>query len=214
VRTCTLIFNFNFFFKVERRGKRPWGHPRTGRVRPPRCLVRWRCDSIRSLITSRRSAGRDLGRNSAVSPAVPQPFLRRFSTQMGEKSGFEGQNLQRRTRGPLHHPHPSARRARHDNGRVTPCVRSGTSENRKNTEFSTILEMGVREAYPGRDPAVLAHGALKDTHTEHPAALGPTRRWASRRTGWWCGTQGPGSSTTLRPYCRTGVPPKFRYFKI
>ena len=80
----------------------------------------------------------------------------------------------------LHHPHPSARRARHDNGKVTPCVRSETSENRKNTEFVTILEMGLREAYPGRDLAVLAHGALKDTHTEHPAALGFNRGWRVR----------------------------------
>ena len=55
------------------------------------------------------------------------------------------------------------------------CVRSGTSENRENTEFATILEMGLREAYPGRAPAVLAHGALEDTHTEHPAALGSNR---------------------------------------
>jgi hypothetical protein len=75
-------------FKVERREKRPWGHPRTGRARPPRCLVRWRCGCPRSLITSRRSAGRDLGRNSAVPPAVSQPFLRRFSTQMDENLGF------------------------------------------------------------------------------------------------------------------------------
>jgi hypothetical protein len=52
-------------------------------------------------------------------------------------------------------------------------VLSGTSENRKNTEFATILEMGLREAYRGRARAVLAHGALKDTNTEHPAALGP-----------------------------------------
>ena len=76
--------------KVERRGKRPWGHPGTGRARPPRCLVRWQCDSPRSLITSRRSAGRDLGRNSAVSPAVSQPFLRPrpFPTQMNENLGF------------------------------------------------------------------------------------------------------------------------------
>ena len=86
------------------------------------------------------------------------------------------------------------------------CVRSGTSENRKNTEFATILEMGLREAYPGRDPAVLAHGALKDTHTEHPAALGPQRRWPFRRTGWWRGTQGPSSSATPRLYCRTEYP--------
>ena len=104
------------------------------------------------------------------------------------------------------------------------CVRSGTSENRKNTEFATILEMGLREAYPHRALAVLAHGALKDTHTEHPAALGPKRRWPFRRTGWWRGTQGLGSSATLRLYSRTGyplnlgtnlvpprVPPKFRY---
>ena len=55
-------------------------------------------------------------------------------------------------------------------------MRSGTSENRKNTEFATILEMGLREAYPGRALAVLAHGALENTHTEHPAALGPQRR--------------------------------------
>ena len=53
---------------------------------------------------------------------------------------------------------------------------SGTSENHKNTEFATILEMGLREAYPGRAPADLAHGVLKDTHTEYPAALGPKRR--------------------------------------
>ena len=90
-------------------------------------------------------------------------------------------------------------------------MRSGTSENRKNTEFATILEMGLHEAYPGRAPAVLAHGALEDTHTEHPATLGPKRRWASRRTGWWRGIQGPGSSATLRlymysMYCRTGYP--------
>ena len=97
-------------------------------------------------------------------------------------------HLQRRTRGSLHHPHPSARHARHDNGKGTPCVRSETSENRENTEFATILEMGLREAYPHRDLAVLAHGALKDTHTEHPAALGRKWRWCFRRTGWWRGT--------------------------
>ena len=55
-------------------------------------------------------------------------------------------------------------------------MRSETSENRKNTEFATILEMGLREAYLHRAVADLAHGALEDTHTEHPAALGPTRR--------------------------------------
>jgi hypothetical protein len=70
---------------------------------------------------------------------------------------------------------------------------AGTSENRDNTEFATILEMGLREAYPHRALAVLAHGALEDTHTEHPTALGPKRRWAFRRTGWWRGTQGPRS---------------------
>jgi hypothetical protein len=68
-------------------------------------------------------------------------------------------------------------------------VRAGTPENCKNTEFATILEMGLRDTYTGRDLAVLAHGALKDTHTEHPVALGPTRRWAFRRTGWWRGTR-------------------------
>ena len=119
-------------------------------------------------------------------------------------------HLQRRTRWSLHHPHPSARRARRDNGMRTVCVRAGTSENRKNTEFATILEMGLREAYPHRAVAVLAYKALKDTHTKHPAALGPKRRWAFRRTGWWRGTQGPGSAATLRLYCmlycRTGYP--------
>jgi hypothetical protein len=54
------------YLKVERRGKRPCGRPGTGRARPPRCLVRWQCDSPRSCIISRRSAGRDLGQNSAV----------------------------------------------------------------------------------------------------------------------------------------------------
>ena len=62
-------------------------------------------------------------------------------------------------------------------------MRAGTSENRKNTEFATILEMGLREAYPHRDLAVLAHGALKDTHTEHPAALGRKRRWCLGERG-------------------------------
>ena len=85
-------------------------------------------------------------------------------------------------------------------------MRAGTSENRKNTEFATILEMGLREAYPHRAVAVLAYEALEDTHTEHPAALGPKRRWAFRRTGWWRGTQGPGSSATLHLYRRTGYP--------
>ena len=129
-------------------------------------------------------------------------------------------HLRRRTRGSLHHPHPSACRARRDIRKRTPCVRAGTSENRENTEFATFLEMGLREAYPGRAPADLAYGALEDTHTEHPAALGPKRRWAFRRTGWWRGTQGPCSAATLRLYRRTGyplnlgtppVPPKFRY---
>jgi hypothetical protein len=107
-------------------------------------------------------------------------------------------------------------------------VRAKTSKNCKNTEFRTILEMGLRGAYAGRAVAVLAYEALKDTHTEHPAALGRKRRWCFRRTGWWRGTQGLGSSATLRLYSRTGyplnlgtnlvpppgtprVPPKFRY---
>jgi hypothetical protein len=38
--------------------------------------------------TSRRSTGRDLGRNSAVPLAVSEPFLSRFSTQMDENFGF------------------------------------------------------------------------------------------------------------------------------
>ena len=93
-----------------RRGKRrPSENLDTGKAGPPRCLVRWQCDSPRSLITSRRSAGRDLGRNSAVSPAVSEPFLSRFSTQMDKKLGFEGQkrlkdHSQRHNRRLQHHP--------------------------------------------------------------------------------------------------------------
>ena len=82
---------------------------------------------------------------------------------------------QRRTRWSLHHPHPSARRARRGIRNTTVCVRAGTSKNCKNTEFATILEMGLREAYPGRVVADPAYEALKDTHTEHPAALGSNR---------------------------------------
>jgi hypothetical protein len=58
-------------------------------------------------------------------------------------------------------PRPSAHRARHDNGNGTVCVRTGTSKYHKNTEFSTILEMGLREAYPHRAVAILAYEALK-----------------------------------------------------
>ena len=66
-------------------GYRGNGGPRdTGKAGPPRCLVRWKCDSPRSLVTSRRSAGRGCGRNSAVSRAVPEPFLSRFSIQLDE----------------------------------------------------------------------------------------------------------------------------------
>ena len=65
-----------------------------------------------------------------------------------------------------------ARRARHDNGKGTVCVRSGTSENRKNTEYQIILEMGLREAYPRRAAAVFAYEALEHTHMEQRAALG------------------------------------------
>ena len=114
-------------------------------------------------------------------------------------------NRQRRTRWSLHHPRPSACRARRGIRNGTPCVRAKTSKNCKNTEFRTILEMGLREAYAGRAVADFAYEALKDTHTEHPAALGPKRRWRFRRTGWWRGTQGPGSSATLHLYSRTGV---------
>jgi hypothetical protein len=39
-------------------------------------------------------------------------------------------------------------------------VRSGTSENRKNTEFVSILEMGLREAYLGRVVANPAYEAM------------------------------------------------------
>ena len=101
--------------KIECRWKRrPLGYPGTGRARPSRCLVRWECDSPRSFTTSRKSAGRGLRRNSAVSLAVPEPFLSRFSTQMDEFSrGFEAQkrlknHRQRRTCWPQHHSHPSA----------------------------------------------------------------------------------------------------------
>ena len=66
------------------------------------------------------------------------------------------------------------------NGNGTPCVRAGTSKNRKNTEFRTILEMGLRGAYAGRAVADFAYEALKDTHTEHPAALGSNREWHLR----------------------------------
>jgi hypothetical protein len=119
------IFFIQFFFKkvvVERRrqgnlrrGKRrPSENLDTGKAGPPRCLVRWQCDSPRSLVTSGRSAGRDHGRNSAVSPAVPQPFLNRFSTQMDKKLGFEGQkrlkdHRQRHNRWLEHQPRPSRR---------------------------------------------------------------------------------------------------------
>ena len=64
-----------------------------------------------------------------------------------------------------------------ENGNGTVCVCAGTSKNCKNTEFRTILEMGLREAYPHRGVAVFAYEALKDTHTEHPAALGFNRGW-------------------------------------
>ena len=87
--------------------KRASGLPGTGRARPPRCLVRWKCDSPRSFITSRRSSCRGLGRDLAVSLAVPEPFLSRFSIRMDKKSGFEAQKRlkdhhQRRTRWPQH----------------------------------------------------------------------------------------------------------------
>jgi hypothetical protein len=75
--------------------------------------------------------------------------------------------------GPSITPHPSVRRARHENGKGTVCVRAGTSKNRKNTEFAIILEMDLREAYPHRALAVFAYGALTGTHTKHLAALGP-----------------------------------------
>ena len=38
-----------------------------------------------------------------------------------------------------------------------------------------FLEMGLHEAYAGRGVAIFAYEALKDTHTEHPAALGSNR---------------------------------------
>jgi hypothetical protein len=101
---------------------------------------------------------------------------------MDEISVFEGQKhlkrqRQRRTRWSLHHPHPSACRTRRGIRNTTPCVRARTPKNCKNTEFRTILEMGLREAYAGRGVAVFAYEALKDTHTEHPAALGFNRGW-------------------------------------
>ena len=40
--------------------------------------------------------------------------------------------------------------------------------------------MGLREAYPWRAVADLAYEALKDTHMEHPAALGLNREWPFR----------------------------------
>ena len=85
-------------------------------------------------------------------------------------------------------------------------MRSETSENRKNTEFATILEMGLREAYLGRALADLAYGALKDTHTAHPAALGPQRR--NGVVAWHPRTTLVGYFAPVLPY---RVPPKFRY---
>ena len=105
---CIYVYFF-FFLKIECRGKRrPSGHPSTGRARPPRCIVRWKCGSPRSFTTSRRSSCRGLGRDLAVSRAVREPFLSRFSTQMDKKTGFEAQkrlkdHRQRRTRWPQHH---------------------------------------------------------------------------------------------------------------
>ena len=61
---------------------------------------------------------------------------------------------------------------------------AGTSENPKNTEFWTIVESGLGEAYPHRGHADLAYRALKDTHTEQLAALGSNRGRIFRRTGW------------------------------
>jgi hypothetical protein len=77
--------------------KRPSWHPGTSRARPPRFLVRWICDSPRSLITSGRSADHDLGRNSAVPVAVSQPFLTRFSKRLKD-------HRRRHTRWLQHHP--------------------------------------------------------------------------------------------------------------
>ena len=92
------------------------------------------------------------------------------------------------------------------------CVRAGTSENRKNTEFRTILETGLREAYPGRAVADLAYEALKDTHTKHPAALGSNRGWHVRNVNgvvaWRPRTGLVSYSAPVLPY---RVPPKFRY---
>ena len=59
-----------------------------GRARPPRCLVRWKCESPRSCNTSRRRRFHGLGRPLAV----PEPFLSRFSTQMNKKPRFEAKN--------------------------------------------------------------------------------------------------------------------------
>ena len=56
----------------------PTGHHATGTARPPRRLVQYGCNSPRSLATSRRSASRGRDRYSAVTLAVPQPFLSRF----------------------------------------------------------------------------------------------------------------------------------------
>jgi hypothetical protein len=55
----------------------------------------------------------------------------------------------------------------------SPCVCTDTSKTPKNTEFRTILKLGLGRAYLGL--ANLAYGALKDTHTEHPVAFGSNR---------------------------------------
>jgi hypothetical protein len=91
----------------------------------------------RSLITSRRSVGRDLGRYSAVSLAVPEPFLdpngRKFGVLVARNAYY----------------------LTADGAPVGPFITSihqraaPATKHRKNTEFRTILEMGLREAYLG-----------------------------------------------------------------
>jgi hypothetical protein len=66
------------------------------------------------------------------------------------------------------------------------CVRAGTSENRKNTEFANILEMGLREAYPhrawctGYKISVLIPGGVTSPHAAPGAAARAGRSQPSR----------------------------------
>ena len=86
-----------------------------------------------------------LGRTTSRVRAVSRPKWTKFWVFEGQKHLTP--HRQRRTRRFLHHPHPSACRARRGIRNGTVCVRAGMSKILKNTDFATILEMGLREAY-------------------------------------------------------------------